>query len=254
MGWISPNSSGGRASPKSIANTHPADGLCNNGALASLAGTNYHSMGDNPLFEKAALPSRVRHLSKLLESLDDDPDSLATRLLHRFGSIRAITFATEAELRTASAPGERWVEAFLATRRLMNDGLREDLLRSKINSQCSHLRKYLISSIGNSNEENLLIIFGSIDLSIICEETIAMGNVSDLQISPRKIFARALNLNAYHLVLAHNHPSGSARPSKQDIAATKELIAQARPLQISIHDHIVVSHRHAFSMRDANII
>src|SRR3546814_10608239 len=58
---------------------------------------------------------------------------------------------------------------------------------------------------------------------------------------PRTIFRRALELNAAAIILIHNHPSGDARPSEEDIAVTRKLDQIGRALDVEIFDHIVVT-------------
>lgn len=57
----------------------------------------------------------------------------------------------------------------------------------------------------------------------------------------RKIAADALALGSEGLVLAHNHPSGCARPSAEDIAVTRRLVGVAEPLGVTVHDHVIVA-------------
>src|SRR3546814_9168901 len=62
-----------------------------------------------------------------------------------------------------------------------------------------------------------------------------------LAIYPRTIFRRALELNAAAIIRSHNHPSGDARPSDEDIAVTRKLDQIGRALDVEIFDHIVVT-------------
>ncbi|MFP5456723.1 MAG: JAB domain-containing protein [Alphaproteobacteria bacterium] len=54
--------------------------------------------------------------------------------------------------------------------------------------------------------------------------------------------------------MMHNHPSGDPEPSRQDIALTQELVAAARPLGISVHDHIVVGTKGQTSLRSRGLM
>ena len=57
---------------------------------------------------------------------------------------------------------------------------------------------------------------------------------------PREIVKRALELGASSIILVHNHPSGDPTPSRADIAMTREIVAAAKALRISVHDHLVI--------------
>ena len=66
--------------------------------------------------------------------------------------------------------------------------------------------------------------------------------------------ARALELGASALILAHNHPSGDSTPSGQDIALTRDIIDAAKKFDIEVHDHIVVGKDGPTSMRAMGLI
>lgn len=85
------------------------------------------------------------------------------------------------------------------------------------------------------------------------EETLTDGLESLQLVSPRKIFRRALNLDARRLVLAHNHPSGCSRPSNADIESTRRFAEQAKGLGIVIEDHFVVGRCEVVSMKGGGL-
>ncbi len=146
--------------------------------------------------------------------------------------------------------GESWVETLLMVRRLIYDGLREDLVRTKLGSDRQALDAYLIATMHNLPEERMLAIFADADGFVIAEEVIAEGEASHVHITPRRIFGRALKLEARRIVLVHNHPSGSATPSQFDIERTLLLVQQAKILGLSIDDHLIVGDRQVTSMKD----
>lgn len=80
------------------------------------------------------------------------------------------------------------------------------------------------------------------------------GSIDQAAIHVRMVIKRALELGSAALIIVHNHPSGDPEPSRQDIALTKELIAAAKPLGISIHDHIVVGAKAQASLRALGLI
>ena len=194
-------------------------------------------------------PDRTRYLSSLLAPLDSHPDKLAAELLDRFGSIAGITRASEAELREASANDAHWVEAFMVIRQLLNDGVREELLRTHVGSNRDALVRHLYRSLRSLPEERMICVFADQEGFIISEEILADGVEGLLPLSPRRIFRRALNLNARRLLLAHNHPSGCARPSDADIRDTRLLAEQATGLGIVVEDHFVVGRKEVVSMK-----
>jgi DNA repair protein RadC len=68
----------------------------------------------------------------------------------------------------------------------------------------------------------------------------SMGAVNHVAISPREIFKSAILANATHIILVHNHPSGSVEPSKEDMIMTKQLEECGRLLGITVQDHVII--------------
>lgn len=66
------------------------------------------------------------------------------------------------------------------------------------------------------------------------------GAVSNVSINPKKIFSEALKNDAEAFILCHNHPSGEARPTEQDIDFTEDLIRSGRSLGLDVLDHVIV--------------
>ena len=71
---------------------------------------------------------------------------------------------------------------------------------------------------------------------------ISHGTVNMSMINPREVFIRALLVGAVSIALIHNHPSGDATPSREDISATKRLAECGKLLGVVLLDHIVIGH------------
>jgi DNA repair protein RadC len=108
--------------------------------------------------------------------------------------------------------------------------------------------------IGALNEEVLLLVYVDRAGALIGDELIAGGTRCSHGIGYRRLFEKAFSRGAAGLVLAHNHPSGSAQPSAQDISSTRALQALAIPMQMELIDHIIVGARAVFSMRAAGLL
>ncbi|WP_395393662.1 JAB domain-containing protein [Novosphingobium sp. BL-8A] len=80
------------------------------------------------------------------------------------------------------------------------------------------------------------------------------GGVDSISGSYRMLVHRALERDAVGIVLAHNHPSGSHRPSRADVIATRQLAAVCRAVDLELYDHLVIGGRSVASMRQAGLI
>ena len=100
--------------------------------------------------------------------------------------------------------------------------------------------EYCKASLADRKEECLELIFLSVRNTIIGTQMVATGLIDRVAISPRKVVECALAASASAIILVHNHPSGDATPSKEDIALTKEIIQAAALFHIRVHDHIII--------------
>lgn len=77
--------------------------------------------------------------------------------------------------------------------------------------------------------------------SIIAMQKVAEGGISGVSVDVRVIMRQALGYNATGIVLAHNHPSGSCKPSRLDIDITKKVHEAAETLDIRLIDHVILT-------------
>jgi len=68
------------------------------------------------------------------------------------------------------------------------------------------------------------------------------------------LFKKALELSAVAIILCHNHPSGSLKPSKSDLNLTKKIQEAGKNLDIKILDHLLITEKAYFSFNDSNLI
>jgi DNA repair protein RadC len=85
-------------------------------------------------------------------------------------------------------------------------------------------------------------------------ETVSEGGISGTIADPRIILRKALEHHATQIVLCHNHPSGSLRPSRQDEELTSKIKSAANYFDIKVLDHIIVSEEGYYSFADDGIL
>ena len=89
---------------------------------------------------------------------------------------------------------------------------------------------------------------------LIADEQHQTGTVDHTPVYPREVVKRALELSATAVILVHNHPSGDPTPSRADIDMTREIVEVAKPLGISVHDHIIVGREGHASFRGLGLM
>ena len=85
-------------------------------------------------------------------------------------------------------------------------------------------------------------------------EIISRGGITGTVADPRVILKRALEEDAVSIVLCHNHPSGSLKPSRADEALTQKIKEAARYFDIRVADHVIVSEAGFFSFADQGLL
>ncbi len=113
--------------------------------------------------------------------------------------------------------------------------------------------KYL-KELRKAKQEKMIALYTNTSNELLGSETVAIGSLNILSVKPRDIFIYALRYNAYGIIIAHNHPEGEAKPSKEDINFTKKVQSLAKELGFEILDHIIVGKKDYFSFLNNNLI
>jgi hypothetical protein len=95
----------------------------------------------------------------------------------------------------------------------------------------------------SSEREQIIVLILDAKLRTVAHSIVSVGTLSECMCHPRDVFRPAIALNAYSIVIMHNHPSGDATPSAADYRVTRSLKDAGQMLQIPLTDHIVVGSR-----------
>lgn len=98
-----------------------------------------------------------------------------------------------------------------------------------------------LKSMGELRKEQLRALYLNSRYQVIHEELISIGSLTANIVHPREVFQPAIEYGAVAVVIAHNHPSGSAEPTGDDILATKQLSAAGKVLGIDLLDHLIIT-------------
>jgi len=107
-------------------------------------------------------------------------------------------------------------------------------------SSWSNVLDYCRAAMAFESKEHFRILFLDKGNHLIADEQHQTGTVDHTPVYPREVVKRALELSATAVILVHNHPSGDPTPSRADIDMTRAIVEVARPLGISVHDHLIV--------------
>lgn len=85
-------------------------------------------------------------------------------------------------------------------------------------------------------------------------ELVSLGTLNSSLVHPREVFTRAVGERSAQIIIAHNHPSGEAMPSEDDIGLTKRLVKAGELLGIELIDHIIVTNSSYTSFKEKSLI
>ncbi len=178
-----------------------------------------------------------------------DTKPLAWALIKQFGSLGNVLDADPAALAAVKGVGKGTAAFLKLVRALFTRYSLEELRQSAIIRSPEQVVKYCKASLAGRSEECLELIYLSVRNTVIRAETVALGLIDRVSISPRKIVECALAAKASAVILVHNHPSGDVTPSLEDILLTQEVVEAARLLGISVYDHIIVGRQAYYSLK-----
>lgn len=170
-----------------------------------------------------------------------DAKPLAKALIKRFGSYAEVVSADRAELIALDGVGDGVITALKVVRESALLLGRESLLGRPVLANWQSLIDYCRAAMGFEKIEQFRILYLNRKNALIADEMQQTGTVDHTPVYPREVIKRALELGASAIIMVHNHPSGEARPSKDDIAMTKNVREAGEKLGIVLHDHIIVT-------------
>ena len=118
----------------------------------------------------------------------------------------------------------------------------------------SAVANYYMEDLRHEEQEVLLLLMLNQRGRLIKERYMFKGTVNASVISPREIFVEALAARAVQIILLHNHPSGDASPSQEDLNVTRRIKEAGQLLGIALTDHIIIGEHAYVSLREEHYL
>ncbi|MCL1901256.1 MAG: DNA repair protein RadC [Endomicrobia bacterium] len=187
-----------------------------------------------------------------IERIDVKP--LAKELIKKFGSVKQVLDADFEEL--MKFPGlSRHSAVFLTFLREMSGYYSYlDIKSPQSLGSPEAVVDYLITVLSGEKIEKFYVVLLDAGNKVIESKEIESGTVNKSIVMPRKIAEIALTNKASAVIIAHNHPGGTMKPSQHDIDATAAVKKALKALDISLLDHVIVSGNKYLSFREYNLI
>ena len=178
-----------------------------------------------------------------------DTKPLAKELLRRYKTVYGLLHAEPNELMKVPGVGRRTCELLALVREVAAHSLREKLERQPLHHR-KDVEEYLRFHFGGRGDEYVGVIYLDNGNNVITTEIECVGTVNQCVVYPRDIMQSAFRCKAAKLILAHNHPGGSASPSESDWSITQRLFEICRLLDIELLDHLIVARDTTVSLRE----
>lgn len=183
-----------------------------------------------------------------------DVKPLAKELIRRFGSFAEVLGAPISRLTEIKGVGPGVALDLKIVEAALQRMARGAVAKRPILSSWTAVIDYCRMAMAFAEREQFRILFLDKKNTLIADEVQQTGTVDHTPVYPREVMRRALELSASAIILVHNHPSGDPTPSGADIKLTRELVDIAKPLGVTIHDHIIVGRDGHASFRGLGLI
>lgn len=182
-----------------------------------------------------------------------DTKVIAKELLSKFKSINGVLDADRKELEKVYGISEHTALFLNFLKDIAVFYLEKGLYKKDLLSSPDVVYDYLKASLRGALDEEFKAVFLNNRNHLLAVETIQTGTVNKSVVYPRKIVERALYNHATSVIIAHNHPGGSLKPSEDDCRVTKAIKEALKTVDIVLLDHILIGGDSYFSLRENGI-
>jgi DNA repair protein RadC len=184
--------------------------------------------------------SAVALCKRILASVDNNLSELGKLSLNQIMTFKGIG---EAKAITIAAALE------LGRRRRSEDALKQEKITSSVS-----VFEIMQPIIGELPHEEFWIIYLNNSHKVLQKQQLSKGGITGTLVDVRLVLKTALEVGATGLILAHNHPSGTLKPSVADKQLTQKLKQAGDSLDIKVLDHLIVTENAYFSFADESLL
>jgi DNA repair protein RadC len=178
----------------------------------------------------------------------------AGELLTRFGGLSGLLGTDAQALREVKGLGPAKRAELQAVLELARRAVRAELAVRPVFDSPDKVREYLRLQLSSRDSEVFAVLFLDSGHRLLAYEPMFQGSIAQTTVYPREIVKRALALNAAAAILAHNHPSGLAEPSRADELLTRRLSDALALIDVRVLDHLVVGGAQVVSFAERGLM
>lgn len=174
-------------------------------------------------------------------------------LLEGFGGLAGLVHAGLTELRNVPGIGKARAVEIKAAIEIGRRSQRPSIAGASFCSS-QDVVEYYRPRLKHARQEEFRCALLDAKNRFIREETVSVGSLTASIVHPRDAFKAAVRESAAAVIFVHNHPSGEAKPSQEDILLTRRLVQAGEVIGIQVLDHIIVADAGYFSFRDSGML
>ena len=130
----------------------------------------------------------------------------------------------------------------------------EAALERKVITSSASVFELMQPIIGDLDHEEFWVVYLNNSNKVIQQTQLSKGGITGTLVDVRLLFKMVLQVGAVAIIMAHNHPSGTLKPSQADKDITQKLKLAGQSLDIKVLDHVIVTQKAYFSFADNGIL
>jgi DNA repair protein RadC len=180
--------------------------------------------------------------------------ALAQSMLDTFGGLSGLLGASVQDLQRVKGLGPAKRAEILAVMEIARRAIAQPLRAAPVFDSPQAVKDYLSLQLAGLPHEVFAVLFLDHQHRLLQLEEMFRGTLSQTSVYPREVVRRAMTLNAGAVILAHNHPSGLAEPSRADEYLTASLKGALALVDVRVLDHLVVGRGQVVSMAERGLL
>jgi DNA repair protein RadC len=179
---------------------------------------------------------------------------LAEQMLDTFGGLAGLLRAEPEQLKRVRGLGPAKRAEVAAVLELARRSIATELAARPLFDSPAKVKDYLQLQLGGREHEVFAVLFLDAQNRLLRLEEMFRGTLTQTSVYPREVAKRALELGAAAVILAHNHPSGAAEPSRADECLTQTLKSALALVDVRVLDHLVVGQATVVSFAERGLL
>jgi len=183
-----------------------------------------------------------------------DCKQMAKEVIKKFKGLRGSLDATPEELQQIKGVGPINIFGLKLFQEISKQYAKEKMPKKIMLNSPKLVINYLQEKLKREKKEHFVVLYLDARNQLVHEETISVGILNANLVHPREVFKPAIDYLAASIIVVHNHPSGGADPSQDDIEVTKRIKEVGKIMGIDILDHVIIAGNKVFSFKEGKLI